>query len=55
MSHDDSAARLERRARTLLRAYPADYRRDRAEEVIGTLLEATPAAGPSHRRATPGP
>ena len=43
MSHDDSAARLERRARTLLRAYPADYRRDRAEEVIGTLLEATPA------------
>jgi hypothetical protein len=39
----DSAARLERRARTLLRAYPADYRRDRAEEVIGTLLEATPA------------
>jgi hypothetical protein len=39
----DSAARLERRARTLLRAYPADYRRDRADEVIGTLLEATPA------------
>jgi hypothetical protein len=33
----DSAARLERRARTLLRAYPADYRRDRAEELIGTL------------------
>ena len=39
----DSAARLERRARTLLRAYPADYRRDRADELIGTLLEATPA------------
>jgi hypothetical protein len=39
----DCAARLERRARTLLRAYPADYRRDRAEELIGTLLEATPA------------
>jgi hypothetical protein len=39
----DSTARLERRARTLLRAYPADYRRDRAEELIGTLLEATPA------------
>jgi len=38
-----SATRLERRARTLLRAYPADYRRDRAEELIGTLLEATPA------------
>jgi hypothetical protein len=38
-----SATRLERRARMLLRAYPADYRRDRAEELIGTLLEATPA------------
>jgi hypothetical protein len=38
-----SVTRLERRARMLLRAYPADYRRDRAEEVIGTLLEATPA------------
>jgi hypothetical protein len=42
----DSAARLERRARVLLRAYPADYRRDRAEEVIGTLLEATPDGRP---------
>jgi hypothetical protein len=37
------ATKLERRARTLLRAYPADYRRDRADELIGTLLEATPA------------
>jgi hypothetical protein len=36
------AIKLERRARMLLRAYPADYRRDRADEVIGTLLEATP-------------
>jgi hypothetical protein len=33
---------LERRARLLLRAYPADYRRDRGDEIIGTLLEATP-------------
>jgi hypothetical protein len=34
---------LERRCRLLLRAYPAAYRRDRGEEIIGTLLEATPA------------
>ncbi|HEY3880282.1 MAG TPA: hypothetical protein VGM12_16940 [Trebonia sp.] len=34
--------RLERRARILLHAYPADYRRDRAEEIIATLLEAAP-------------
>jgi hypothetical protein len=33
---------LERRSRLLLRAYPAGYRRDRGEEIIGTLLEATP-------------
>jgi hypothetical protein len=32
--------RLERRARLLLRAYPPDYRADRAEEMLGTLLEA---------------
>lgn len=38
-----AATKLERRARMLLRAYPADYRRDRAEEIIGTLLDATPA------------
>jgi hypothetical protein len=37
------ADRLERRSRLLLRAYPAAYRRDRGEEIIGTLLEATPA------------
>ena len=36
------AARLERRARWLLRAYPAAYRADRGEEIIGTLLEAVP-------------
>jgi len=34
---------LERRARLLLRAYPAGYRKDRGEEIISTLLEATPA------------
>lgn len=39
--HSD-AGRLERRARRLLRAYPADYRADRGEEIISTLLEATP-------------
>ena len=33
---------LERRSRRLLRAYPAAYRRERGEEIIGTLLEATP-------------
>jgi len=33
---------LERRCRLLLRAYPAAYRRDRGDEIIGTLLEATP-------------
>lgn len=33
---------LERRARWLVRAYPVAYRADRGEEVIGTLLEATP-------------
>jgi hypothetical protein len=33
---------LERRCRLLLLAYPAGYRQDRGEEIIGTLLEATP-------------
>jgi hypothetical protein len=33
---------LERRCRLLLRAYPAWYRRKRAEEMLGTLLEASP-------------
>ena len=33
---------LERRCRLLLRAYPGWYRRVRAEEMLGTLLEATP-------------
>lgn len=35
-------SKLERRARALLRAYPAEYRHGRAEEIIGTLLEAAP-------------
>jgi len=39
--HGD-AGRLERRARWLLRAYPAAYRADRGEEIIGTLLDAVP-------------
>jgi hypothetical protein len=32
---------LERRARWLLRVYPAVYRRERGDEIVGTLLEAT--------------
>jgi hypothetical protein len=35
-------SRLERRSRLLLRAYPAAYRRDRGDEILGTLAEATP-------------
>jgi hypothetical protein len=38
----DRASPLERRCRGLLLAYPASYRRVRGEEIIGTLLEATP-------------
>ena len=38
----ETPGKLERRARALLRAYPADYRDGRAEEIIGTLLEAAP-------------
>jgi hypothetical protein len=38
----DRVTALERRSRVLLRAYPAAYRRVRGEEIIGTLLEATP-------------
>jgi hypothetical protein len=33
---------LEQHCRLLLRAYPESYRRDRGEEIVGTLLEATP-------------
>jgi hypothetical protein len=33
---------LERRCRLLLRAYPAWYRRERAAEMLDTLLEASP-------------
>jgi hypothetical protein len=34
---------LERRCRLLLHAYPVAYRRDRAGEMLSTLLETTPA------------
>jgi len=34
---------LERHCHLLLRAYPAAYREARGEEIIGTLLEATPS------------
>ncbi len=33
---------LERRCRLVLRAYPAGYRLERGDEIIATLLEATP-------------
>jgi hypothetical protein len=33
---------LERRCRLLMRAYPAQYRRERGDEMLGTLLEAIP-------------
>jgi hypothetical protein len=44
---------LERRCRWLLLAYPAWYRRRRGEEMLGTLLEASPPGGrwPSFRDA----
>lgn len=44
MSERDRAGtgRLERRSRWLLRAYPAAYRADRGEEIIGTLLATVP-------------
>ena len=47
---------LERHCRWLLRAYPAWYRRDRAEEMLGTLLEASPPGEVAFlpRRAGPG-
>jgi hypothetical protein len=34
---------LDRRCRLLLLAYPAAYRKERGDEIISTLLEATPA------------
>jgi hypothetical protein len=42
---------LERRCRRLLLTYPAWYRRRRGEEMLGTLLEASPPGGrwPSFR------
>jgi hypothetical protein len=49
----ETPGKLERRARALLRAYPAEYRHGRAEEIIGTLLEAAPPGQsfPSAREA----
>jgi hypothetical protein len=43
--------RLERRCRWLLFAYPAWYRRRRAREMLGTMLETSPPGGrwPSFR------
>lgn len=41
---------LESRARVLLRCYPPSYRSDRGEEMLGTLLEASPP-----RRNWPAP
>ncbi|GIJ21254.1 hypothetical protein [Micromonospora lutea] len=41
---------LERRYRRLLRAYPTDYRRDRADEIVGTYLEL---ADPRRRWPSP--
>jgi hypothetical protein len=49
----ETPGKLERRARALLRAYPAEYRHGRAEEIIDTLLEAAPPGRsfPSAREA----
>jgi hypothetical protein len=39
---EDHMSTLERHCQLVLRAYPAAYRKARGEEIIGTLLEATP-------------
>jgi hypothetical protein len=39
---EDGMTTFERHCQVLLRAYPAAYREVRGEEIIGTLLEATP-------------
>jgi hypothetical protein len=41
-SGEDRVSRFERHCGLLLRAYPAAYRSERTEEIIGTLLETTP-------------
>jgi len=38
----DRVSRFERHCGLLLRAYPAAYRSERGEEIIGTLLQTTP-------------
>jgi hypothetical protein len=40
---DDRMSGLERHCRLLLHVYPAAYRSERGDEIIGTLLETTPA------------
>jgi hypothetical protein len=42
MSAAEDDARLERRYRSLLLAYPADYRKDRGDELVSTLLASAP-------------
>src|SRR5215470_1492208 len=53
MEGEPGVSPLERHCRWLLRAYPAWYRRDRGAEMLGTLLEASPAGRnwPSFRDA----
>jgi hypothetical protein len=41
-SGEDRTSTFERHCGLLLRAYPAAYRSERGEEIIGTLLETTP-------------
>src|SRR5215469_17227780 len=42
VSAEDRISTFESHCRLLLRAYPAAYRSERGEEIIGTLLETTP-------------
>src|SRR6201986_611041 len=65
-SVSQTPGKLERRARALLRAYPAEYRHGGTKEVLGPLLEGAPPgrsfppareawslnAGGRHARAT---
>jgi hypothetical protein len=47
----DSQVELERRYRRLLRVYPRRYQRERADEMVATLMEG---AGPDQRRPARG-
>jgi hypothetical protein len=42
VSSEDRISTFERHCGLLLRAYPAAYRSERGEEIVGTLLETTP-------------